>query len=60
MPLPSAWVIDGGAQYMHDAVWFGVRLWYLWLAYLTGIVIVTIGSGLGYFIKYRKLYLPEK
>ena len=23
-------------------------------------VIVTIGSGLGYFIKYRKLYLPEK
>ena len=42
------------------AVWFGVRLWYLWLAYLTGIVIVTIGSGLGYFIKYRKLYLPEK
>jgi CDP-diacylglycerol--glycerol-3-phosphate 3-phosphatidyltransferase len=56
----AAWVIDGGAQYMHDAVWFGVRLWYLWLAYLTGIVIVTIGSGLGYFIKYRKLYLPEK
>lgn len=56
----AAWVIDGGAQYMHDAVWFGVRLWYLWLIYLTGIVIVTIGSGLGYFIKYRKLYLPEK
>ena len=56
----AAWVIDGGAQYMHDAVWFGVRLWYLWIAYLTGIVFVTIGSGLGYFIKYRKLYLPEK
>ena len=56
----AAWVIDGGAHYMHTAVWFGVRLWYLWLAYLTGIVIVTIGSGLGYFIKYRKLYLPEK
>jgi CDP-diacylglycerol--glycerol-3-phosphate 3-phosphatidyltransferase len=56
----AAWVIDGGTQYMHDAVWFGVRLWYLWLIYLTGIVIVTIGSGLGYFIKYRKLYLPEK
>jgi CDP-diacylglycerol--glycerol-3-phosphate 3-phosphatidyltransferase len=56
----AAWVIDGGAHYMHTAVWFGVRLWYLWLAYLTGIVIVTIGSGIGYFIKYRKLYLPEK
>ena len=55
----AAWVIDGGAQYMHTAKWFGIRLWYLWLAYLTGIVIVTIGSGLGYFIKYRKLYLPE-
>jgi len=53
----AAWVIDGGAQYMHTAKWFGVRLWYLWIAYLSGIVLVTIGSGAGYFFKYRKLYL---
>lgn len=53
----AAWVIDGGDHYMHTATWFGVRLWYLWIAYLSGIVLVTIGSGLGYFIKYRSLYL---
>ncbi len=56
----AAWVIDGGDHYMHTAKWFGVRLWYLWIIYLSGIVLVTIGSGLGYFIKYRKLYMPEK
>ena len=56
----AAWVIDGGDHYLHNAVWFGVRLWYLWLAYLSGIVIVTIGSGMGYFIKYRKLYLGDE
>ena len=56
----AAWVMDGGAHYMHTAKWFGVRLWYLWIAYLSGIVLVTVGSGLGYFIKFRKLYLPEK
>ena len=56
----AAWVIDGGAQYLHTAKWFGIRLWYLWNVYLSGIVLVTIGSGAGYFFKYRKLYLPEK
>ena len=56
----AAWVVDGGDHYLHNASWFGIRLWYVWLAYLTGIVVVTIGSGMGYFIKYRKLYLPEK
>lgn len=56
----AAWVIDGGDHYMHTAKWFGIRLWYLWIIYLSGIVLVTIGSGLGYFIKYRKLYMPEK
>ena len=56
----AAWVMDGGAHYMHTATWFGVRLWYLWILYLSGIVLVTVGSGLGYFIKFRKLYLPEK
>lgn len=56
----AAWVIDGGAQYLHTAKWFGIRLWYLWNVYLSGIVLVTVGSGAGYFFKYRKLYLPEK
>ena len=52
-----AWVVDGGDHYLHHAQWLGIRLWYLWIAYLSGIVVVTIGSGLGYFIKYRSLYL---
>lgn len=53
----AAWVIDGGTEYLHGAKWFGVRLWYLWLTYLCGIVLVTVLSGLGYFIRFRYLFL---
>ena len=53
-----AWVMDGGVAYLHDAKWWGVRLWYVWLAYLWSIVLVTILSGAGYFFKYRSLFLP--
>ena len=56
-----AWVMDGGVDYLHDAKWWGVRIWLLWLAYLWSIVLVTVLSGAGYFIKYRHLFLaPEK
>ena len=53
----AAWVIDGGTRYLHDAKWFGVRLWYIWIGYLVAIVLVTVLSGLNYFIRYRKLFL---
>ena len=53
----AAWVIDGGSEYLHDAKWLGVRLWYLWLAYLCGIVVVTLFSGMRYFINYRHLFM---
>ena len=53
-----AWVMDGGVEYLHSAKWFGVRIWYIWLTYLWGIVLVTVLSGVGYFVKYRSLYLP--
>jgi CDP-diacylglycerol--glycerol-3-phosphate 3-phosphatidyltransferase len=55
-----AWVMDGGVAYLHDARWFGVRIWYIWLAYLWSIVLVTVLSGAGYFFRYRSLYLPEE
>lgn len=42
---------------LHAAKWFGVRLWYIWFTYLCGIVLVTVLSGLGYFIRYRFLFL---
>ena len=54
-----AWVMDGGVAYLHDAKWFGIRLWFIWLAYLWSIVLVTVLSGVGYFVKYRHLYLPQ-
>ena len=54
-----AWVMDGGVAYLHDAKWFGVRIWYIWLAYLWSIVLVTVLSGAGYFFRYRSLYMPE-
>ena len=53
----TAWVIDGGTDYLRMTKWFGVRLWYIWIAYLVAIVLVTIFSGLNYFIRYRKLFL---
>ena len=52
-----AWAIDGGAEYLRTALVCGVHLWYIWLAFMIGIVLVTIFSGLGYFIRYRKLFL---
>ena len=53
----AAWVIDGGAEYLQTAHWFGIRLWYIWIGYLVAIVLVTTLSGLNYFIRYRKLFL---
>jgi len=55
-----AWMMDGGAKYLHEEKWFGIRLWYVWVAYLIGIVLVTVLSGMNYFIRYRRLFLPEK
>ena len=55
-----AWAIDGGRDYLHSASWAGIRIWYIWLAFMTGIVLVTIFSGLGYFIRYRKLFMGSE
>jgi CDP-diacylglycerol--glycerol-3-phosphate 3-phosphatidyltransferase len=55
-----AWAIDGGVGYLKTASWAGVRLWYIWLAFMTGIVLVTIFSGLGYFIRFRKLFMGSE
>ena len=52
-----AWAIDGGDTYLLKASWFGIRLWYVWMTFMTGIVLITLFSGLGYFIRYRKLFL---
>ncbi|MBO5643910.1 MAG: CDP-diacylglycerol--glycerol-3-phosphate 3-phosphatidyltransferase [Lentisphaeria bacterium] len=38
----------------------GIRLWYVWLVFLFVIVLVTVLSGIGYFWRYRGLFLPEK
>ena len=54
-----AWVVDGGTKYLHTANWFGLRIWYIWNTYLWGIVLVTLLSGLGYFIRYRSVYLSD-
>ena len=56
----AAWVIDGGTAYLQDAKWFGLRLWYIWYGYLVAIVLVTVLSGLNYFIRYRGLFLSPK
>ena len=37
----------------------GIRLWYVWLAFLCGIVLVTVLSGIGYFWRYRSLFRPN-
>ena len=55
-----AWAIDGGVGYLKTASWAGVYLSYIWLAFMTGIVLVTIFSGLGYFIRFRKLFMGSE
>jgi CDP-diacylglycerol--glycerol-3-phosphate 3-phosphatidyltransferase len=54
-----AWAIDGGPEYLREAEWLGMRIWYIWSAYLIGIVLVTVLSGLNYFVKYRYLFMKE-
>ncbi len=53
----ASWVWEFELQ---TAKWFQIRLWYVWIAYLCGIVLVTVGSGVGYFIRYRSLYLESE
>jgi CDP-diacylglycerol--glycerol-3-phosphate 3-phosphatidyltransferase len=53
------WAIDGGDTYLREEYWAGIRIWYVWLVFMTGIVLVTIFSGLGYFIRYRALFLDS-
>ncbi|MBQ4106966.1 MAG: CDP-diacylglycerol--glycerol-3-phosphate 3-phosphatidyltransferase [Lentisphaeria bacterium] len=36
----------------------GILLWDLWLLFLIAIVLITVLSGLGYFIRYREVFLP--
>ena len=52
----ASWVWDFA---LREEKWFGVRLWYLWMTYLCGIVLVTVLSGLGYFIRFRYLFLDH-
>ena len=56
----AAWVIDGGTKYLSEAKWLGIRRWYIWYGYLIAIVLVTMFSGLNYFIRYRGLFLSPK
>ena len=53
-------IIDSGEQLLDNNAWFSVRLWYIWYGYLVAIVLVTMLSGLNYFIRYRKLFLSTK
>ena len=53
-------IIDNGEPLLRNDAWFSVRLWYLWYGYLVAIVLVTMLSGLNYFIRYRKLFLSTK
>ena len=56
-----AWVIEGNNSepYFYNTCIWGVRIWYVWIGYLTLIVLVTLLSGLGYFIRYRKLFMEQ-
>ena len=56
-----AWVIEGNNSepYFYNTCIGGVRIWYVWMGYLTIIVLVTLLSGLGYFIRYRKLFTDQ-
>ena len=42
---------------LHHTVVAGIRLWNIWMIFLTGIVAVTVFSGVGYFIRYRGVFM---
>lgn len=42
---------------IHSSVLLGMQVWTLWNVFLWGIVMITVLSGLGYFIKHRDLYI---
>ena len=56
-----AWIIEGNNSepYFYNTCIWGIRIWYVWMGYLTVIVLVTLLSGLGYFIRYRKLFTEQ-
>ncbi len=56
-----AWIIEGNntVPYFYNTCIWGIRIWYVWMGYLTIIVLVTLLSGLGYFIRYRKLFTEQ-
>ena len=56
-----AWIIEGNdtVPYFYNTCIWGIRIWYVWIGYLTLIVLVTLLSGLGYFIRYRKLFTEQ-
>ena len=56
-----AWVIEGNNSepYFYNTCIWDIRIWYVWMGYLTIIVLVTLLSGLGYFIRYRKLFTEQ-
>ncbi|MDD3885620.1 MAG: CDP-diacylglycerol--glycerol-3-phosphate 3-phosphatidyltransferase, partial [Victivallaceae bacterium] len=56
----AAWAIDGGVETLRNAHWFGIRIWYIWSAYMCGVVAVTLLSGLGYFVRYRHLFTTNQ
>lgn len=51
-----AWV---GLFDIHNAVINGVSVWAIWTVFLYFIAAITIWSGLGYFVKYKKLYIDS-
>ena len=57
----GSWV---GWYDLHHAVWkiggFKIAVWNVWIAFLTGIVLVTVLSGLGYFIRFRHVFMAPK
>ncbi len=63
--LQMAMLFIGGLVWIHvldlDTVICGaVKLRHIWSVFLWGIVLVTVGSGINYFIKNRDLVAPDK
>ncbi len=51
-----AWV---GLFDLHATVINGISIWAIWIVFLYFIAAITIWSGLGYFVKYKKLYIDS-
>ncbi len=59
---PAIQMVADGSTRMFRVIGgnFHLSLWFIWKAFLIGMVLVTVYSGIGYFAKFKDLFISDK